>query len=152
MTERLYRSGLDKKVAGVCGGLAEYFDIDATLIRVLLLISIIFGGLGIFVYLIAWVIIPLNPAYQVGVPYQSRNNVAEEMRESVHGLRDSAQSFAHDLKGVYPERRKRYAGIALVILGVIFLLDQWFPHYIAWGKMWPLILIGVGVGIIWRRN
>jgi len=152
MTDRLYRSGIDKKLGGVCGGLAEYFDIDATLIRLLALISLFLGGIGLPIYIIAWVIIPKNPAYQVGVPYRNSGDVADEMKESVQDIRNSAQSFAQDLKKVNPERRKRYVGIGLIVFGLLFLMEQWFPYFFDWGRMWPLILILVGVGIIWRRN
>ena len=152
MTERLYRSGIDKKLGGVCGGLAEYFDVDSTLIRLLVLMSFFLGGIGFPIYIIAWVIIPMNPAYQPGVPYRSSNKVADEMKESVHDIRSTAQSFAQDLKGVNPERRKRYIGIGLVVFGMLFLMDQWFPRFFDWGRMWPLIFIVIGVGIMWRRD
>jgi len=45
-------------VAGVCGGIAEYFDIDPTLVRLLTLLFILLGGAGVITYLIAWIIIP----------------------------------------------------------------------------------------------
>ncbi len=57
--KRLYRSKKDKKIGGVCGGIAEYFNVDPTLIRLLwVLITIFSAGLGILGYLIAWIIIP----------------------------------------------------------------------------------------------
>lgn len=58
---RLVRSDTDSRIAGVCGGLAEYFDVDATPIRLLWLIgSILFGAIigGVIAYLLAWIIIP----------------------------------------------------------------------------------------------
>jgi phage shock protein C len=152
MTERLYRSGIDKKFAGVCGGLAEYFDVDATLIRLLVLISFFLGGIGLPAYIIAWLLIPMNPAYQVGGSYQGARPVTDEMKESVQDIRETAQGFAQDLKRVNPERRKRYIGIGLVVFGILFLLEQWFPFFFDWGKMWPLILIIIGLGIMWRRD
>jgi len=45
-------------IAGVCGGIAEYFDTDPTLIRLIWAILVLFWGIGIFAYLIAWIIIP----------------------------------------------------------------------------------------------
>ena len=45
-------------VAGVCGGLADYFNIDATVIRVLFLVLAVFGGTGLVVYLVMWIIVP----------------------------------------------------------------------------------------------
>lgn len=56
--KKLYRSRDDKFLAGVCGGLADYFNTDSNLIRILWIILILFKGAGLFVYLIAWLIIP----------------------------------------------------------------------------------------------
>jgi len=58
--KKLYRSKTDKVIAGVCGGLGDYFEIDPVLVR-LLWVLLIFGyGFGVFAYLIAWLIIPLK--------------------------------------------------------------------------------------------
>ncbi|MBC8435000.1 PspC domain-containing protein [archaeon] len=58
--KKLYRSKTDKIIAGVCGGLGDYFEVDPVLIR-LLWIFLIFGyGFGVFAYLVAWIIIPLK--------------------------------------------------------------------------------------------
>jgi phage shock protein PspC (stress-responsive transcriptional regulator) len=48
-------------IAGVCGGIAEYFDVDPTLIRLLMVIFFLLGGTGFIFYIIAWIIIPKNP-------------------------------------------------------------------------------------------
>ncbi len=152
MTDKLYRSETDKKVGGVCGGLADYFDIDSTLIRLVVLLTFFMGGVGFFLYIIAWAVIPVNPGYRAGGGYHHGGTVVDEMKESVQDIGSSAQSFAQDLRTANPSQRKRYIGIGLMILGVIFLLDQWFPHFFAWGKMWPLILIIIGIGIIIRRD
>ena len=64
-THRLTRSTTDRKLAGVCGGLAEYFNVDATLVRVIWAILTIIPGcivLGILAYLVAWFIMPDSPA------------------------------------------------------------------------------------------
>ena len=58
--KRLYRSKKDRIIAGVCGGIAEYFKVDSTPIRLLWAIFILFGGFGILAYLIAWIVIPEN--------------------------------------------------------------------------------------------
>ena len=58
MKKKLYLSERDKKIAGVCGGIAEYLNVDSTLIRLLwVLAAFIFGG-GVLAYIIAWLIIP----------------------------------------------------------------------------------------------
>lgn len=62
MTKRLYRSRKDRKIAGVCGGLAEYFNIDPVIVRVLAVILLIPGGLpGFIPYIVMWVVVPENP-------------------------------------------------------------------------------------------
>ena len=55
---KLYRSRNQRMVAGVCGGLAEYFNVDATLIRVLFLVLSVVGGSGLVIYLVMWIIVP----------------------------------------------------------------------------------------------
>lgn len=66
--KKLYRSSTNKKIAGVCGGLAEYFGIDATVIRVIFVILLLPGGLpGLLPYLILWAVMPLEPKNIVGV-------------------------------------------------------------------------------------
>ena len=58
---RLARSMYDKKVAGVCGGLAEYLEVDVTLVRVVAVIGLIFsGGTAFLAYLVAWIIMPVE--------------------------------------------------------------------------------------------
>lgn len=56
--KKLYRSMVDKKLCGVCGGLAEYFDIDPTLVRILWVIFTLMGGAGLLAYIICAVIMP----------------------------------------------------------------------------------------------
>lgn len=65
MKKRLYRSTQDKKLTGVCGGLAEYFGVDSTLIRVAAVLLIAADGIGLIAYLLAWIIMPVNPGGQV---------------------------------------------------------------------------------------
>jgi len=60
--KKLYRSRQDKKIAGVCGGLAEYFAIDPTIVRVIFFILLLPGGLpGIVPYAILWFVVPVEP-------------------------------------------------------------------------------------------
>ncbi len=56
--KRFLRSKTDRKIAGVCGGIAEYFNIDSTLIRVLFAVAVILGGGGVLIYLITWILTP----------------------------------------------------------------------------------------------
>ena len=56
--KKLYLSDSDKKIAGVCGGIAQYFDVDATLVRVIWVIAFFVYGLGLLPYIICWLVIP----------------------------------------------------------------------------------------------
>lgn len=58
--KRLYRSNKDKVIGGVCGGVAEYFNIDPVIVRVIWTV-LAFAGIGILAYIIAWIIVPKNP-------------------------------------------------------------------------------------------
>jgi phage shock protein PspC (stress-responsive transcriptional regulator) len=60
--KRLTRSTTNKKIAGVCGGLAEYFDLDPTLVRIVWLLLVLFAGTGVLAYLILWIALPPAPA------------------------------------------------------------------------------------------
>lgn len=61
MEKRLYKSTQSKMIAGVCGGIAEYFDVDPTLVRLAWVLFCALGSCGLLAYLIAAIIIPSNP-------------------------------------------------------------------------------------------
>ncbi len=60
-SRKLYRSKSNRQIAGVCGGLAEYFSVDATLIRVLFVLLAVLGGSGLVLYVAMWIIVPKEP-------------------------------------------------------------------------------------------
>ncbi len=70
MEKKLYRSRTDKKLAGVCGGIAAYFGIDSTLIRLAWALLTIFAGASIWIYIVAALVMSEEPAY---TPYQDVN-------------------------------------------------------------------------------
>ena len=61
MEKRLQRSRTEKMIGGVCGGIAEYFAVDPTIVRILWVIITLLGGAGLLLYVILWVIMPLQP-------------------------------------------------------------------------------------------
>jgi phage shock protein C len=61
MEKRLQRSRMEKMIGGVCGGLAVYFGVDPTIVRILWVVITLLGGAGILLYIILWVIMPLEP-------------------------------------------------------------------------------------------
>jgi phage shock protein C len=61
MAKKFYRSRTDRKIWGVCGGLAAYFDVDPTLVRVVAVASLLCGTLGLWIYLILALVAPVEP-------------------------------------------------------------------------------------------
>ncbi len=60
-SKKLYKSAADRKIAGVCGGIAEYFNVDSTLIRLAWVVFCLLGGSGVLAYILAALIIPDQP-------------------------------------------------------------------------------------------
>ncbi|CDF58834.1 PspC domain-containing protein [Thermobrachium celere] len=61
MEKKLYRSRTDRMIAGVCGGIAKYFDIDPTIVRLFWVFATLVGGSGILAYIVCAIVIPLEP-------------------------------------------------------------------------------------------
>lgn len=71
--DKLRRSRTDRSIAGVCGGLAEHFGIDSSLLRLITLLLILFGGLSIWIYVILWIAIPEAPSQSALHDKKGRN-------------------------------------------------------------------------------
>jgi len=67
VTKKLARSVQNKKIAGVCGGFAEYFELDPTLVRLVWLMTAFFVGWGFIAYIVAWIVMPYGPPPQPAV-------------------------------------------------------------------------------------
>lgn len=74
---RLYRSRSNVVIAGVCGGLATYFGVDPTVIRLLTLIMILFLGFGLWIYIILWIVMPLEPVSTIMSERETRKNARQ---------------------------------------------------------------------------
>ncbi|MBO5715488.1 MAG: PspC domain-containing protein [Clostridia bacterium] len=61
MEKKLYKSKVNKKICGVCGGLAEYLNMDPTIVRLIVVLLTLVGGCGVLAYIIAALIMPFNP-------------------------------------------------------------------------------------------
>lgn len=70
--KRLYRSRTNKVIAGVCGGIGEYFDVDPVLIRLIWIMFVFIGLSGVLAYIIAWIVIPKDPMQSKTLPNQKR--------------------------------------------------------------------------------
>ncbi len=72
MQKKLYRSQTDKKIAGVCGGIAAYFGIDSTIIRLVWVLAVVFGGAGLLAYIVAALVMPVAPEGVENAPFQQQ--------------------------------------------------------------------------------
>jgi phage shock protein PspC (stress-responsive transcriptional regulator) len=137
-SSRLYRSVHDKMIGGVCGGLANYFNVDIALIRIAFVLLLIFGGGGFLAYIILWIVIPAEP---VGFT-RTVNTGGGHDTEDKNNVSDSGESN---------ERNKNntslIAGIVLIFIGLIILFDRVFPFYDII-DFWPVVLIILGVLMI----
>lgn len=95
---------------GVCGGIARYLDVDPVLLRVAAVALMLSGGLGVLAYLIAWAVIP-----------------EAETGEPEHPVAPSGRATVTTT-----------VGIALVLLGTVLLVRQWYP-WVGSDLLWPLV-------------
>mgnify|MGYP000005551154 CR=1 FL=1 len=104
MSKRLCRLKEERIIAGVCAGVADYFEIDPTIVRIVWLLSA-FAGFGILAYLVCWIIMP-------------------EQNPSV-----SADSYPNGNSAADKEKSKQVLGIVLIVVGSIFLIDRFFQWF-----------------------
>ncbi|MGQ9644879.1 MAG: PspC domain-containing protein [Ignavibacterium sp.] len=142
MEKRLYRSYTDKMLGGVCGGLGEYFEIDPVIIRVLFIVAVLFGGGGILAYIILWIVIPKKPFTIPKFNQESSNETNPNTEQSTND--NSFRNFVIEKRRM---NKNSLAGIILIFLGVLFLLDNFLPRF-SFHDLWPLILIGIGFALI----
>ena len=96
--KRLYRSRNEKMIAGVCGGLADYLNVDPTVIRLVFLLLLFAGGGGLFIYIILWVIMPLEPAGGSGVL---------EVEDKPEAVSEPAPEIQMEVEAAKPARAKK---------------------------------------------
>jgi phage shock protein C len=125
-------------IAGVCGGLAAYLDIDSTLVRLAFAILLFASGIGFPIYLILWVIMPEQDSYDRSEAEVIQKNLGE-MGHSIHS-------------GISRLDRQTTVGLLLVLLGGYFLLNQlgWL-NWISGAVFWPLVIIGIGIYLLIRQ-
>jgi len=144
--KRLYRSRDDKVLGGVCGGIAEYFNVDPILIRLFFILMFFAEGAGLLAYIIAWIIIPLQPSIEAEGGTEDEGESEAEFSEADEAQFSDEKAPSSRSRGGL---RQRYLGIFFVILGAFFLLDIWFPA-IYFRPFWPLIFIFIGVFLLIR--
>lgn len=137
MTKRvLYRIPEKGMIAGVAAGFADYFDMDVTLMRLLFVaVGLLSAGSAVLVYIVLAIVMPKNDAakpkdFDIS---ERADALAREMKEN-----GRAQNIGN------------YFGIALVILGLWFLLGQFYPvmFHFQWNIIWPVLIVGLGLLIL----
>jgi phage shock protein C len=125
MNKRLYRSRENSQIAGICGGLGNYFGIDSTWVRVFFVIMAFTRGFGLFLYLILTVIVPRVPEGQV-----------EEVSDSFPDININASKLL---------------GILLIIAGVVAVFWNFYPgvYSIVTDNFWGAVFILLGGVMLW---
>jgi len=161
MEKRLYRSRTDRMIWGVCGGLAKYFNVDPTLVRVVFVLLVLMSsGIGIIAYIILAIVVPLEGSKSA--------TPREVVRENVEEMKESATEFGKEVQATFggertgeakPEVKERvnragiFFGVLLIVLGALFLLNTFnIFNWLNWGHLWPLVLVAIGLIIIFSRR
>ncbi len=137
--KRLYRSKIDRIIAGVCGGVAEYFNIDPKLVRIIWLVTVFFGGFGFWVYLISLIIMKENPEQSIADAQKNQNaSLYWGVGLILLGLSILSSNWHWNLFYFRP-----------------FHFEFFSPWFFDWDRFWPVIIILLGVFYIFyvlRQN
>jgi phage shock protein C len=137
MAKKLYRSRIDRMIAGVCGGLAEYFNIDPTLVRLGAVALTLAGGSGVLAYIIFWFVVPQRPLSMSGS--DSEPPASDNVEHNVEREDNEASSAA------------LFIGVLLTVLGFLFLVGNFISFaWFSFSKLWPLLLIAIGIIIVMK--
>lgn len=147
--KRLYKSRTNKVVDGVCGGVAEYFDVDPVLVRIIFVLFFFFGGSALIAYIVGMIIMPRAPYEQAQEP---ETKAEKQEKVSPSPPEKPAPTSASPIAG------SLVIGIILIVLGGFFLLDNldfpflhrfsWWFKFHFWEFFIPGILILVGLVLI----
>ena len=121
---KLSRNSMNKVIGGVCSGLAEFFGLDVALVRIAFVIAFMFASFGFWLYIILWIVLPVDGQ-------QSTDN--SQQSESVSKSESKVKSIL--------------AGSFVILIGLLFLVNNFIPINWVW-KLWPLILVAIGVVMI----
>jgi phage shock protein PspC (stress-responsive transcriptional regulator) len=131
MTQRLFRSSRNKVIGGVCGGLGDYFDVDATLIRLIAVVGAFASfGAAALGYLLIWVIVP-------------QDFEAAEASTVASGAPPTPRPGS---------KWRVYApGIVLVVIGALLLIRE-YVYWFSFIDLWPILLVLIGLLLILRNG
>lgn len=137
MKNRLYRSETDKKIAGVCGGIAEYFEIDSTIIRLIWVISVAVYGTVLLVYIIAAIIMPTRGEIDTKL---NTHQDSDEVNERKNGASDG---------NFDKEKTRNLFGYVLIIVGAILISKRFLVlKWLSFKFLFPIVLVILGILIL----
>jgi phage shock protein C len=152
LEKRLTRSEKERILGGVCGGLAEYFGFDPTLVRLVFVLLALAGGAGVLIYIVLWII----------MPHRTHTDAKRVVSENVEDIRQRVQELESDVRSaVTSERTQEWAqspafwlGLVLAIVGLVLLFSNMgMFRWLRWDVLWPLLLVVVGLLLLlWRRR
>lgn len=151
MSTRITKSKTDRVIDGVCGGLAQYYGIDPVIVRLIFVVLLFINGIGFFIYIILAIIMPKPEKLDQSPKETIQENVqemGERVKEAGEGL---GMAFSKNIEE-RQTHRAGWFGIILILLGIIFLLDnlnliKWFDKDL----LWPVILIFIGAWLLIKR-
>ncbi len=147
-TKKMYRTINDKVIAGVAGGLAEYFEVDVVIFRLLFVLLFFFGGGGLLAYIIMWIVVPAKRIqFQYGNSPASQSGATEQDTANTENTSAETQQNTATSKRREPSNGSLVAGIILIVMGVLFLINRMMP-WVDLGNFWPVLLIIGGFFII----
>ena len=126
--KKLKCSSNDVIIAGVCGGIGEYFEIDSLWIRLIAILLIFFNGLGIILYLVAWILM----------------EKPNKMRKNQKNIEEITKEYNN--KGI------RLVGIIFILFGIIFFLKNYYHYVIDWQLVWPVLLVLLGLLLLFKKR
>jgi phage shock protein C len=146
--KRLYRSEINHVIAGVCGGLAEYFNIDPLLVRLLFVVLVFAGGSGVLIYIILWIVAPMKTGLHQKSTFEASGNgqATQEPAKTVYETSNQNNPVSPEKKQTR-RRKGLIGGLVLITLGVLFLVDEFVPS-LDFGDLWPFLLVVIGVGLL----
>ncbi len=145
--KRLYRSEKNEMIAGVCAGLAEYFEIDPSIIRIAFVLFTLMGGSGILVYILLWIVMPEEA--------DADTASADRLGDVVTDMKEKATKVVQSVTGQGPANSSGGVfALILIVFGVFFLLRN---SNIGFGffdmeDFWPVALILIGIILISKKK
>ncbi len=152
-TKKLYRSRDERIIGGVCGGIADYFVIDPTLIRIIFLVLGFGMGSGFLIYLLLLLLVPLEPLAGHEPHASSVDHLAEQAKNAVEKMAGKAEeAFLHKEKKPPRDGARTIFGLIMVLVGIAVFVNIFAPiPHMAWRILWPLLLIVLGVAVITKE-